>query len=181
MDNATAKDASPPQSSVPAPPPGAIAGLVILAIVIALIVAWIVIGLQFMQDTALVGGFMMLWYWANNEQLEIKRLPAAIIGAVVGIGLAWFLVYGATNFGGAGMAISLLLLLGALYLDIIKKLPLFINAATMLYVTLAAAPLVQLHVNWAELVLSTVIGGLFFGGVVEGLKRLAARSAAASG
>ena len=51
-----------------------------------------------------------------------------------------------------------------------------VNAATMLYVTLAAAPLVQLHVNWIELVLSTVIGGLFFGGVVEGLKRLAARS-----
>ena len=184
MDAATATTTAPvntaPADTAPtktvAPPPGAMAGLVILAIVIALIVAWIVIGTQFMHDTALVGGFMMLWYWANNEQMDIKRLPAAIIGAVVGIGLAWFLVYGATQFGTPGLVLGLLLLLGALYLDIIKALPLFVNAATMLYVTLAAAPLVQLHVNWIELVLSTVIGGLFFGGVVEGLKRLAARS-----
>ena len=158
--------------------PGKVAGLAITAIVVVVLVAWIAlwIGALKFTDTTLVGGFMMLWYWANNEQMDIKRLPAAIIGAVVGIGLAWFLVYGATNFGTPGLVLSLLLLLGALYLDIIKALPLFVNAATMLYVTLAAAPLVQLHVNWIELVLSTVIGGLFFGGVVEGLKRLAARS-----
>ena len=42
-----------------------------------------------------------------------------------------------------------------------------------------AAPLVQLHVDWIELVLSTVVGGLFFGLIVEGLKRAAARFAPA--
>ena len=164
-----------------APPPGPIAGLAILGIVLLLIVAWIVLGTQALHlaDTSLVGGFMMLWYWANNEQLEISRLPAAIIGAVVGIGLAWFLVFGAVQYGGSGLTAALLLLVLALYLDIIKALPLIVNTSTMLYVTLAAAPLVQLHVNWTELVISTVIGGLFFGGVVEGLKRLAARSAGA--
>lgn len=164
-----------------APPPGPIAGLAILGIVLALIVAWIVLGTQALHlaDTSLVGGFMMLWYWANNEQLEISRLPAALIGAVVGIGLGWFLVFGAVHYGGAGLTAALLLLVLGLYLDIIKALPLIVNTSTMLYVTLAAAPLVQLHVNWTELVISTVIGGLFFGGVVEGLKRLAARFAPA--
>ena len=164
-----------------APPPGPIAGLAILGIVLVLIVAWIVLGTQVLRlaETSLVGGFMMLWYWANNEQLEIRRLPAAIIGAVVGIGLGWFLLFGAVHYGGAGLTAALLLLVLALYLDIIKALPLIVNTSTMLYVTLAAAPLVQLHVNWTELVISTVIGGLFFGGVVEGLKRLAARFAPA--
>ena len=163
-----------------APPPGPVAGLGILGIVLVLIVAWIVIGLQVLhiRDTALVGGFLMLWYWANNEQLQFKRLPAAIIGALVGIGLGWFLVYGATNYGTNGLIVGLLLLVLALYLDIIKAVPLVVNTSTMLYVTIAAAPLVQLHVDWMELVISTVVGGVFFGLVVEGLQRLAARSAA---
>ena len=162
-----------------APPPGPVAGLVILGVVLALIVAWIVIGLQVLHihDTALVGGFLMLWYWANNEQLQFKRLPAAIIGALVGIGLGWFLIYGTVTYGTNGLIAGLLLLVFALYLDIIKAVPLVVNTSSMLYVTIAAAPLVQLHVDWMELVISTVVGGVFFGLVVEGLQRLAARSA----
>ena len=172
-------DTSP--AAAVAPPPTPVAGLAILAIVLVLIVAWIVIGLQVLHihDTSLVGGFLMLWYWANNEQLQFKRLPAAIIGAVVGIGLGWALVYGAVNYGTAGLTAAVLLLILALYLDIIKAVPLVVNTSSMLYVTIAAAPLVQLHVDWTELVLSTVIGGLFFGLVVEGLQRLAAKFAPA--
>jgi hypothetical protein len=170
--------------ATPAPaeeaPPGPVAALAILAIVVILIVAWIAIALQVIADTALVGGFMLLWYWAACDKLEIARLPSAIIGAVAGIGVAWFLVWGATNYGTAGLVAALLLLLLALYLDIRKSVPLAFNTATTLFLTLAAAPLVQLHVNWGELVLSTVVGGLFFGGAVEGVKRLAA-SFASSG
>ena len=166
--------------TVEAAPPGPIAGLAILGIVLVLIVAWIVIGLQVLHihDTALVGGFLMLWYWANNEQLQFKRLPAAIIGALVGIGLGWFLIYGTMTYGNTGLIVGLLLLILALYLDIIKAVPLVVNTSTMLYVTIAAAPLVQLHVDWIELVISTVVGGVFFGLVVEGLQRLAAKAAA---
>ena len=171
---------TPPAAEVAAPP-GPLAGLAILFIVIVLIVAWIVVGLQVLHihDTSLVGGFLMLWYWANNEQLQFKRLPAAIIGAVAGIGLGWFLVYGAANYGTAGLIAGVLLLVFALYLDIIKAVPLVVNTSSMLYVTIAAAPLVQLHVDWAELVVSTVVGGLFFGLVVEGMQRLAAKLAPA--
>ena len=159
--------------------PGPLAGLAITAIVIVLIVAWIAIALNFMADTALVGGFMLLWYWANNEHLDIKRLPTAIVGALVGIFIAWFVVYATSRWGGAGTAAALGLLVLALYLDVIKAVPFAVNASTMLFVTLAAAPLIQLHVNWPQLVVSTVAGGLFFGLVVEGLKRLAARFAPA--
>lgn len=169
-----------PTPALEAPPPGKLAALMILAIVIVLIVAWIAIATQFIADTSLVGGFMLLWYWAAFEKLEIARLPAAIIGGVVGIVLAWFLVWGAANYGAVGLGGAIGLVLFALYLDILKAVPLAINAATTLFLTLAAAPLVQLHVNWGELVLSTVAGGLFFGAVAEGIKRLAASFAAPS-
>jgi hypothetical protein len=108
----------------------------------------------------------MLWYWANIEQLALPRLPSAIFGALVGTGLAWGMFYGATHYGPSGLAIGLILLIVAIYLDIIKVVPLFVNGATMLYSIIAAAPLVQLKVNWIELCLATIGGGLFFGAFV---------------
>ncbi|MDE2437446.1 MAG: hypothetical protein KGM49_14415 [Sphingomonadales bacterium] len=152
-------------------------GMVVTGIVVVLLVLWIVIGLQFMADTSLVGGFLILWYWANNEQLEIRHLPRALIGALVGIGIGWFLLVASLQYGAAGLSVGVALLIFALYLNTIQAIPTIVNNATMLFVTIAAAPLVQLHVNWLELVLSTVIGGLFFGAAAEGLKRLASRGA----
>ncbi len=160
-------------------PPGPVAGIGITTIVVVLLVVWTLLAAVALHvpATELVGGYMLLWYWANNEQLQFKRLPATIIGALVGIGIAWFLVYATVKYGGTGTAVALALVILALYLDVIKAVPLAINASTFLFVTLAAAPLVQLHVDWVQLVNSTVFGGLFFGLVVEGLQRLAARSA----
>lgn len=160
--------------------PGLGAGAAITVVVILLIVAWIAIALNFMADTSLVGGFMFLWYWANIEQLQVSRLAPALAGSVVGIGIAWFLVYGATHYGGLGLGLALGLLILALFLDVVKAVPMFVNAATMLFVTLAAAPLIQLHVNWVELVVSTVAGGLFFAGAVWLLQKIAGRFASAS-
>ena len=162
-----------------AAPPGPIAGIVITVIAVLIIVAWIALGLTVLQlqDTSLVGGFLLLYYWANNGQLEIKQLPAAIIGGLVGIFLSWFVVHAAVQWGNPGLALALALFVLALYLDVIKAVPAVVNTSTMLYLTVAAAPLVQLHVDWKELVIATVVGGLFFGAVVEGLKRLAAKFA----
>lgn len=157
------------------PPPGPLVGFGILLIVVVAIVGWAIVGGRYLSDVSLFGGFLMLWYWANVEQLSLARLPAALIGALVGIGLAWALLYGAVHYGGAGILVGLALLILALYLDILKALPLFVNAATMLYVTVAAAPLVQLKVNWVELSLATVGGGIFFAIFVEAVKWLAAK------
>jgi len=156
--------------------PGPVAGIAITAIVVVLIVAWIAlaIGVLNMTDKTLVGAFMFLWYWANNEQLQFNRLVPAMLGSLVGIGIAWFLWYGA-QAGGMMPLAALGALIVALYLDIIKAVPNVVNTATMLFVTLAAAPLIQLQVDWAELVKSTVLGGLFFAGAVFGLQKLAAR------
>ncbi len=164
-----------------APPPGKVAGIAITAIVIVLIVAWIAlaIGVLNMTDKTLVGAFMFLWYWANNEQLQFSQLVPAMVGALVGIGIAWFLWYGPSEYGGAGLAASLLLLIAALYLDVVKLVPIAINSSTMLFVTLAAAPLIQFEVDWLELVKSTVLGGAFFAAAVWGLQKLAARLAPA--
>ncbi|WP_374528672.1 hypothetical protein [Novosphingobium sp.] len=162
-------------SSEAASPPGPIVGLGILVIVVAAIIGWVVVGGHYLSEISLFGGFLMLWYWANVEQLSIKRLPAALIGALVGIGLAWLLFKGTVILGDKGGLIGLVVLILALYLDILKAVPLLINASTMLYVTVAAAPLVGLKVDWLELCFATVGGGLFFAAFVEAVKWIAGK------
>ena len=162
-------------TSAPAGAPGALVGLGIVAVVVVAIVAWVVIGTALFTDLTLFGGFLLLWHWANLEQLEIRRMPATILGALVGIGLAWQVVYLTSTMGNTGLILGLLIMIAGIYLQVINVLPLLFNPAAMLFLTVAAAPLIQLKVDFVELAMATVVGGLFFGIFVEGLKRIAAR------
>jgi hypothetical protein len=152
--------------------PGPVAGLGITAIVVILVVAWAVIGSKLFSDRTLFGGFLLLWHWANLEALEIKRLPATLAGALVGIALGWQVVYLTGAMGPTGTIIGLLIMIAAIYIQVINALPFLFNAAAMLFLTVAAAPLIQLKIDFVELALATVLGGLFFG---LGLKRIAAK------
>ncbi len=165
-------------NSAHAAAPGAVAGLGIVAVVVVAVVAWVAIGSALFSGVTLFGGFLLLWHWANLEQLEIKRMPATIAGALVGIALAWQVVYLNGIMGTNGLILGLLIMLAAIYLQVINVLPFLFNPAAMLFLTVAAAPLIQLEVDFAELALSTVVGGVFFGLFVESLKRIAARFAA---
>jgi len=161
--------------STAAPAPGPLAGLGIVAIVLVAVVAWVIIGTALFSDVSLFGAFLLLWHWANLEALEIKRLPATIAGALVGIALAWQVIYLTTIMGSNGTILGLLIMVAAIYLQVINVLPFLFNAAAMLFLTVAAAPLIQLKINFIELALATVVGGLFFGLFVEAIKRIAAR------
>jgi hypothetical protein len=161
--------------STSAPAPGPLAGLGIVAIVVVAVVAWVIIGTALLSDVSLFGAFLLLWHWANLEALEIKRLPATIAGALVGIALAWQVVYLTTIMGSNGTILGLLIMVAAIYLQVINVLPFLFNAAAMLFLTVAAAPLIQLKINFVELALATVVGGLFFGLFVEAIKRIAAK------
>jgi hypothetical protein len=159
----------------PAEVPSPLAGLGIVAIVAIAIIGWAIIGGRLFQDASLFGGFLMLWHYANLEQLDIKRLPQALAGAVVGIALSWQVVWLTQTMGPQGTVIGLLVMLVAIYLQVIAVLPFFFNVAAMLYLTVAAAPLVQLKVDFVDFALATVAGGLFFAGFVECVKWLAAK------
>jgi hypothetical protein len=163
------------QTSGAVPPPSPLAGLGIAVVVAIAIIGWAIIGGRLFQETSLFGGFLMLWHYANLEQLEIKRLPQALAGAVVGIALSWQVVWLTQHMGPQGTLIGLLIMLAGIYLQITAVLPFLFNASAMLYLTVAAAPLVQFKVDFADFALATVAGGLFFAGFVESLKWIAAK------
>jgi hypothetical protein len=161
--------------SVTPPPPSLLAGLGAAAALVTAIIGWFALGGAFLSESTLFGGLMLLWYWAKVEHLSMQRLPASIAGALVGIGVAWVMFYGASNYGAVGFSLGLLLLLIAIYLDIVQIFPLLFNASTMLYSIVAAAPLVQLNVNWVELCLATIGGGVFFGAYVAAVMGIAGK------
>ena len=165
-------DSNSAQTAVPGP----VAGIGIIAVVVVAIAAWAVIGTALFSEATLFGGFLLLWHWANLEQLEIKRLPTTIAGALIGIALAWQVVYLTGFMGTNGLILGLLIMIVAIYLQIINAVPFLFNPATMLFLTVAAAPLVQLKVDFAELALATVVGGLFFGLFIVSRQWLAGRS-----
>lgn len=166
---------------VPAAAPGPLAGLAVVAIIVVAIVIWAVIGTALFSEVSLFGAFLLLWHWANLEALEIKRLPATIAGALVGIALAWQVVYLTGIMGSNGTILGLLIMVLGIYLQIINVLPFLFNAAAMLFLTVAAAPLIQLKIDFAELAMATAVGGLLLGLLIEGIKRLAARFLPAAG
>ena len=162
-----------PQAAAPAPSP--VAGLGIVAIVVVAIIGWAILGSLIVDELSLFGGFLMLWHYANIEHLDVKRLPAALAGAVVGLILAWQVVYLTGLYGSTGTIIGLLVMVAGIYLQIINVVPVLFNAAAMLFLTVAAAPLVQLKVNFINLGISTVVGGLFFAGFIEAVKWIATK------
>jgi len=170
----------PEQSAAKAqlpPPPSPAAGLGVAGVVAAGIVIWAIICKTLLTDTSMFAGFMVLWYWAKVEHLSFARLPATILGALVGIGVSWAMLLCATLYGGAGFAFGLFLLFVAIYLDVIQVLPTLFNAATMLFSIVSAAPLIQLKIDWIEFCLATAGGGAFFGGFVAAVMWLASKAA----
>lgn len=147
----------------PAPPPSLLAGFFILIIVIVGIVGWIVLG-SALKLTSFYASFLFLWYWAVVDKLDFKKFIFSMIGAMIGIALAWgphFLPHhlGATH----GLIVSLLLIILAVYLVIIERVPFAFNPALTLYLTVVAAPAILETSDFRELALATLLGGGFFG------------------
>lgn len=163
--------------AAPEAPPGPVGGIVVTLIVVGLIVGWIIIG-SALFDTkgeTFFASFLLLWFWANNEKLEVKRLPSATLGALFGIGLAWLMHTLPAEYGSTGLAIALLAVVVSLYVQTCNFVPLIVNASAMLFLTVAAAPLIMTQVDWVNMVIATILGAIYFAAFAEGAKWLAAK------
>ena len=87
--------------------PSPLAGIGVALVIITAIIGWAAIGGHFLSETSPFAGFMILWYWAKVEHLAMRRLPASILGALAGIGIAWTMYCGASRYGGAWLASKL--------------------------------------------------------------------------
>lgn len=164
------------------PGPGLRNGSLIFLVVVVAIIAWSWIGGALLGLTSLFASFLFAWYWANVEAMRFDRIPAAVLGGLVGVGLAWLLQALPAALGpGTGLLVALLAILVALFVQTLNWLPLLCNASTMLFLTVMAAPALVKESNFADVALCVVLGALFFAALVRLGTAIASRNAAKAG
>lgn len=150
-------------------------GLLLLLFVIVGVVAWVILGPKVgLSAGALFASFSLLWYWAVVEKATFNRLPHSVIGALVGVGLAWCMQDLPHVLGANGMYAAYAIVALVLLLQILNTVPLVINPATMLFLTVLAAPALLTSVNMTEIAWAVITGGAFFAGMVWGAHQFVA-------
>lgn len=157
------------------PPGAALAAGITLGIVL-LIAGFIVLGAM-LGLAPLYAGFLLLWYFGSIDVLEEGALPALAVGAIGGTLTAWGLQAGVATWGAAGALPALVVILVAIFCQLRGVLPIAINRAYMLYVTVMAAPLLQAGERFDRVLAVIAVATLYFGGIVYVAKRLIAARA----
>ena len=145
--------------------------------VVVLIIGFLALGAAF-GLVPLYAGFLLLWYFGSIDVLEMHALPALAVGAVCGTLTAWLLQYGVGAWGPTGALPAVGVIVVAVFLQLRGLLPIAINRAYMLYVTVLAAPFLQQNESFERVLMVVALATLYFGGVVwAGRKFLAMRKA----
>ncbi len=157
---------------MPEPAEGAAAlspfnGFLVLLLIIFAIVGWIVVGSMLLGVTSFFASFLFLWYWAAVEQADYGQWVQSLVGALVGLLLAWQTAYLASHFGTNGMVIGTLILVVAIYVQVMNWVPIAVNRSTMLFLTVLAAPALLAKMDPLETGLAIAGGAVFFAGIVK--------------
>lgn len=160
--------------SQPPAPPAPLAGLVITVIVVLALAGWIALGLTLLGITSFFASFLFFWYWAAVEQADMKQWPQSVLGAFVGLGLAWQSHWLPAQFGTPGLIAGLVVIVVALYIQIVNWVPIAINRSAMLFLTVLAAPILLEKLDPLEMAKAIGLGALYFGAIVKVLTMLSA-------
>lgn len=159
-------------SAESAPPPAPItvvSGLMLLGFIIIALAAFEAAGIMLIHMSLEVffASFLLLWHWATVEKNEFSRLPHSVIGALVGVALAWWSGFAVAHFGMPnGLVMGLVPIIVALFLVIMNWIPVAFNSSAMLFVTVLGAPALAKGANYVDLSIAVILGGAFFSAAV---------------
>lgn len=88
------------------------------------------------------------------------------VGALCGTTATWLLQAGVVAWGPIGALPALAVLIAAIFFQLLGWFPIAINRAFMLYFTVMAAPLLQLHERFLDVVAVVALATVYFGGIV---------------
>ena len=145
-----------------------VSGLMLLGLIAGAIVVFEYFGGSFLGVKSFFASFTLLWYWSTVEKAEFKGLIPSVLGALVGVGLAWQMQICMAQFGMPnGLLIGLIPIVVALYVVIMNWFPLAVNGSAMLFLTVLGAPAFAVSKpDFIELCEAIVLGAIFFAAVV---------------
>lgn len=145
-----------------------ISGLMLLGTIALSILVFEVLGMKFLALKSFFASFTLLWYWATVEGAQFHKLPHSLLGALVGVALAWQMQICLAKFGATnGLIIGLLPIIIALFIVIMNWAPIAINGSAMLFLTVLGAPaFAAVKLDFVELSEAIVLGAIYFAIVV---------------
>ena len=149
-------------------------GLLVLLAIVILVAAfiWMTHALGISQAWP---GFLFILYWAGLEHVQMERLAPSVVGALAGFGIGWAMHVLPPLLGVAGWAIVLGTILVAIYCHVMGWLPVVVNMATMLFLTVGTVPAVQEHADLTDAFAALLCGMVFIVVLVVGGKWVAGR------
>lgn len=139
---------------------------VILLVLVLVLAAYLYLA-HMLGLAALFTGNLVLFYWAGIEHFRLEALPGVLAGSLGGIlnGALFALLPPVMGEGPAAL-VAVLVLLGAIYLLLLRRLPLLFNNAYMLQLNVALIPPVLTEGRWTQMSAAVLFSGAFWGGLV---------------
>ena len=148
-------------------------GIGVLLGVIVGVAALVAIGMA-LELSALYGGFLFVLYWTGLCHADTTKFVPSVIGSLGGLTLAYALKSLPLMMGPAGMALALALVLLAIYAIIMGWVPMLVNNAFMLFLTVGTIPALQEGVTLSQMARAVVVAAIYVGLLVLVGKKLAA-------
>lgn len=156
-----AADATPAPTEALSP----VKGLAVLGIVIIAVAAFIgisnAIGLP-----SFFGGFLFVFYFTGLCHAAPDKFAPSVAGAFFGLGMAWTLSQLPVTMGMPGMVVALGVVVFAIYSLIMGWLPLIVNNAAMLFLTVGTIPALHQAATLGEMARSVLLAVALLGGVL---------------
>jgi len=149
-------------------------GLATLAVVVVAVAGFIGISTALGLASA-YGGFLFVFYFTSLCHAAPEKFMPAVVGAFCGLTMAALLTQLPETMGSAGMAIALSFILAAIYAMIMGWVPILVNNATMLFLTVGTIPALHATATIAEMALSVLLAAAILGVAGVIIKLRAAR------
>lgn len=155
------------------PPPTARRALLMLPAIVTVVVGFIalcgVLGLK----SPFVGFFFAI-YWAGIRHAAWPEFLPALIGGLAGLATAWA-VHLAVPQGMPMLAGVIALILVAIFLDLVRWVPMVVNTSFMIFLTLAAAPPVMMQADFGGMAIALLLAAAYFGAIIRAVSWYQAR------
>lgn len=154
-----------------------IKGLIVLAGVVVAVAALIGIATA-LQLSALYAGFLFALYWTGLCHADMDQFVSSVVGSLGGLALAYALSALPLELGsGLGMALALGLVLLAIYALIMGWVPVLVNYAFMLFLTVGSIPELHGEATLGAMALAVAVAAIYLWLLVTFGKKLASRQA----
>lgn len=111
-------------------------------------------------------GFFFALYWTGLKGGDFREFLPSVVGGLGGLGLAAALHHLPQLHGAAGLSAALGAIVLAIFLQVRGTLPVLINMAFMLFLTVGTIPAVSNMEDYPGMALALVVTAAFAGGLL---------------